>query len=307
MSGPTPRSMLNVQSPDSDVSPKTPIQPSDQTKTDYFSIESSSQAQSQKKDEEAKANGAEPLSRATTLSSFASPSPLESATGSFSAESSRTESYGGRPRGSSIASLSFAPLRNPSLPQGNQKKTNKERIRASSPPPESPPLVRKPRIKSSMRRLPSPQPCRGSGRFALPWINDSSAAAVLVPTPLLSFRPRDSLRLGCMGIAVATEEALSGRRLQRQNRDGGVAPVGQRRPRTCYGTPYFPVSEHPLSISTLRSDELFRRPAATPANAYVYSDSMSRCGPYLASLIGLQYAIRRITRHLVDGDLAGSG
>ncbi|KAI3539107.1 hypothetical protein CABS03_05388 [Colletotrichum abscissum] len=112
MSGPTPRSMLNVQSPDSDVSPKTPIQPSDQTKTDYFSIESSSQAQSQKKDEE------------------------KSATGSFSAESSRTESYGGRPRGSSIASLSFAPLRNPSLPQGNQKKTNKERIRASSPPPE---------------------------------------------------------------------------------------------------------------------------------------------------------------------------
>ncbi|KAF4774878.1 putative universal stress protein family [Colletotrichum scovillei] len=136
MSGPTPRSMLNVQSPDSDVSPKTPLQPSDQTKTDYFSIESSSQAQSQKKDEEAKANDAEPLSRATTLSSIASPSPLESATGSFSAESSRTESYGGRPRGSSIASLSFAPLRNPSLPQGNQKKTNKERIRASSPPPE---------------------------------------------------------------------------------------------------------------------------------------------------------------------------
>ncbi|EXF76100.1 hypothetical protein CFIO01_07965 [Colletotrichum fioriniae PJ7] len=137
MSGPSPRSMLNVQSPDSDVSPKTPIQPSDQTKTDYFSIESSSQAQSQRKDEETKTNDAEPLSRATTLSSFASPSPLESATGSFSAESSRTESYGGRPRGSSIASLSFAPLRNPSLPQGNQKKTNKERIRASSPPPES--------------------------------------------------------------------------------------------------------------------------------------------------------------------------
>ncbi|KAK7453084.1 universal stress protein family [Colletotrichum acutatum] len=159
MSGPSPRSMLNVQSPDSDVSPKTPIQPSDQTKTDYFSIESSSQAQSRKKDEEIKANDAEPLSRATTLSSFASPSPLESATGSFSAESSRTESYGGRPRGSSIASLSFAPLRNPSLPQGNQKKTNKERIRASSPPPE-----------------------------------------------------RDSLRLRCMGIAVITEEAFSGRR-----------------------------------------------------------------------------------------------
>ncbi|KXH65801.1 hypothetical protein CSAL01_11147 [Colletotrichum salicis] len=136
MSGPSPRSMLNIQSPDSDISPKSPMQPSDQTKTDYFSIESSSQSQSQRKDEETKTNDAEPLSRATTLSSFASPSPLESATGSFSAESSRTESYGGRPRGSSIASLSFAPLRNPSLPQGNQKKTNKERIRASSPPPE---------------------------------------------------------------------------------------------------------------------------------------------------------------------------
>ncbi|KAK1476188.1 hypothetical protein CCUS01_05293 [Colletotrichum cuscutae] len=304
MSGPTPRSMLNVQSPDSDVSPKTPIQPSDQTKTDYFSIESSSQAQSQKKDEETKANDAEPLSRATTLSSFASPSPLESATGSFSAESSRTESYGGRPRGSSIASLSFAPLRNPSLPQGNQKKTNKERIRASSPPPERPEAS----DQEFNTTATFSQPCRSSGRFARPWMNDSSAAAVLVSTPFLSFRPRYSLRLGCMGIAVATEEASSGRRLQRQDWDGGVGPVGQRRPRACYGTPYFPVSEHPLSISTLRSDELFKRLAATPANAYVFcSESMSRCGPYRASLIGLQYAIRRITRHLIESDLAGSG
>ncbi|OHF03706.1 universal stress protein family [Colletotrichum orchidophilum] len=130
MTGPSPRSMLSVQSPDSDISPGTPVQPTDQTKSDYFSIES------QRKDDEIKANDAEPLSRATTLSSYASPSPLDSATGSFSAESSRTESYGGRPRGSSTASLSFAPLRNPSLPQGNQKKTDKERIRASSPPPE---------------------------------------------------------------------------------------------------------------------------------------------------------------------------
>ncbi|GKT54018.1 universal stress protein family [Colletotrichum tofieldiae] len=133
MSGPSPRSMLDVQSPDSDISPKTPAQPSDKAKSDYFSIDS----QPQRKEEDTSGGDAEPLSRVTTLSSYASPSP-ESATGSFSAESSRTESYGGRPRGSSVASLAFAPLRNPSLPQGNQKKTDKDRIRASSPPPESP-------------------------------------------------------------------------------------------------------------------------------------------------------------------------
>ncbi|KAK1490388.1 hypothetical protein CTAM01_10677 [Colletotrichum tamarilloi] len=259
MSGPTPRSMLNVQSPDSDVSPKTPIQPSDQTKTDYFSIESSSQAQSQKKDEETKANDAEPLSRATTLSSFASPSPLESATGSFSAESSRTESYGGRPRGSSIASLSFAPLRNPSLPQGNQKKTNKERIRASSPPPERPEA--------------SDQEFNTTATFsaAMPQFRKPPPGA------------DSSVRIGMAG--------------PDQSAIGGLVPVM---------APH--IFQHPLSISTLRSDELFKRLAATPANASVfYSESMSRCGPYLASLIGLQYAIRRITRHLIESDLAGSG
>lgn len=76
----------------------------------------------------------------------------------------------------------------------------------------SPPLVRKLRIKTSIPRLPSPQPCRRSERFALPWIDDSSAAAVLVSTPLLSFRLGDSLRLGCLGIAVATEQTFSGHR-----------------------------------------------------------------------------------------------
>ncbi|KAK1979711.1 hypothetical protein LZ30DRAFT_162840 [Colletotrichum cereale] len=131
MAGPSPRSMLDVDSPGSDISPKTPAQPSDKAKSDYFSIES----QPQKKEDDISAADPEPLSRVTTLSSYATPSPV-SATGSFSAELSRTESYGGRPRGSSAASLAFAPLRNPSLPQGNQKKTGKDRIRASSPPPE---------------------------------------------------------------------------------------------------------------------------------------------------------------------------
>ncbi|ROT38484.1 hypothetical protein SODALDRAFT_350707 [Sodiomyces alkalinus F11] len=38
-------------------------------------------------------------------------------------------------RRGSVSSLSFAPVRNPELPQGTHKKTDKERIRASSPPP----------------------------------------------------------------------------------------------------------------------------------------------------------------------------
>jgi len=123
--------MLDIDSPGSDISPKTPAQPSDMPKSDYFSIE----PQPPKKEDDTNAADVEPLSRVTTLSSYASPSPV-SASGSFSAESSRTESHAGRPRGSSAASLAFAPPRNPSLPQGNQKKTGKERIRASSPPPE---------------------------------------------------------------------------------------------------------------------------------------------------------------------------
>ncbi|CRK20898.1 hypothetical protein BN1723_017888, partial [Verticillium longisporum] len=41
----------------------------------------------------------------------------------------------GRERKASISSLSFAPLHNPALPQGTHKKTDKTRIRASSPPP----------------------------------------------------------------------------------------------------------------------------------------------------------------------------
>ncbi|EQB43484.1 universal stress protein family [Colletotrichum gloeosporioides Cg-14] len=127
MSGPSPRTTLPVQSPESaDVSPKTPLQPKDKSKADYFSLES------QKKEEDAKGGDAGALSRATTLSSFASPS-LESAKGSFSAESSRTESFAGRHRGSSIGSLTFAPVRNLSLPQGAKRTTDKERIRASSP------------------------------------------------------------------------------------------------------------------------------------------------------------------------------
>ncbi|KAF9877474.1 universal stress protein family [Colletotrichum karsti] len=129
MPEPSPHITLPVQSPDSDVSPKTALQPKDKGKSDYFSIES------QKKEEEKKGADAGQLSRATTLSSLASPS-LDSTKENSSADSSRTESFAARHRGSSISSLTFAPVRNPSLPQGNQKQTGKERIRASSPPPE---------------------------------------------------------------------------------------------------------------------------------------------------------------------------
>ncbi|KAH9228652.1 hypothetical protein K456DRAFT_802605 [Colletotrichum gloeosporioides 23] len=114
MSGPSPRTTLPVQSPDSaDISPKTPLQPKDKSKADYFSLES------QKKEEDAKGGDAGALSR------------------SFSAESSRTESFAGRHRGSSIGSLTFAPVRNLSLPQGAKRTTDKERIRASSPAHDS--------------------------------------------------------------------------------------------------------------------------------------------------------------------------
>lgn len=42
----------------------------------------------------------------------------------------------GRGRTASISSLSFAALHDPKLPQGKHKKTDKVRIRASSPPPK---------------------------------------------------------------------------------------------------------------------------------------------------------------------------
>ncbi|KAF6807455.1 hypothetical protein CSOJ01_08184 [Colletotrichum sojae] len=111
MPGPSPMATLPVQSPDSDVSPKTAAQKKDEDKADYFSNEF------QKVDDEDEGEGE------------------GSSTESSPVESTKSESRAERQRGSSISSLAFAPVRNLSLPQGNQKTTNKDRIRASSPPP----------------------------------------------------------------------------------------------------------------------------------------------------------------------------
>lgn len=131
MSGPTPAATLPVQSPDSDVSPKTGAQAKDEAKADYFSSESQKVVDEEEADESEgkKGDTTHQLSRATTQSSIGS-------TESSPVESTKSESRVERQRGASISSLAFAPVRNTSLPQGNQKTTNKERIRASSPPPE---------------------------------------------------------------------------------------------------------------------------------------------------------------------------
>ncbi|KAM0583471.1 hypothetical protein D7B24_004413, partial [Verticillium nonalfalfae] len=60
---------------------------------------------------------------------------IDSGTTVRPSESDGPGETGGRERKASISSLSFAPLHNPALPQGTHKKTDKTRIRASSPPP----------------------------------------------------------------------------------------------------------------------------------------------------------------------------
>ncbi|KAG7121582.1 hypothetical protein HYQ45_014508 [Verticillium longisporum] len=69
-----------------------------------------------------------------TLQSPSSAS-IDSGTTVRPSESGGPSETGGRERKASISSLSFAPLHNPALPQGTHKKTDKTRIRASSPPP----------------------------------------------------------------------------------------------------------------------------------------------------------------------------
>ncbi|KAI0851650.1 hypothetical protein F5Y00DRAFT_259138 [Daldinia vernicosa] len=135
MSGglPTP-----VRSPESDVSPRS--QPSSK-KTDYFSLDKRTSPLS-------RSSSARDSAKSTPRTSLVQPAATESkgkgketaeSTGDASATTpgetaSSTGSSGPPSRKASISSISFAPPRHPSLPQGLKKPHAGNRIRAASPP-----------------------------------------------------------------------------------------------------------------------------------------------------------------------------
>lgn len=120
-----------AKSPDLDVSPgtKVPVLPAD-----YFSAKSGA-------DGDSKPNGASNrpfvapsiggASTATTLTSISEEFQLDSSR--QSSNDSGRASVGHRK--SSSASVTFRPPRNPSLPQGNPRKTDNQRLRQASPSP----------------------------------------------------------------------------------------------------------------------------------------------------------------------------
>ncbi|KAH7361416.1 hypothetical protein B0T11DRAFT_74252 [Plectosphaerella cucumerina] len=86
----------------------------------------------------------QPLSRHSSTRSTATitrpkieiPRDLHQPAPQSSTDSGVTDTGAGRGRKESVSSLSFAQANNPKLPQGIHKKTDKLRIRASSPPPK---------------------------------------------------------------------------------------------------------------------------------------------------------------------------
>jgi hypothetical protein len=136
-----------------DVSPGTPTSPSS-TRNDYFSAERNNGGNSKDCLAEASSNPA-PVSRNVRISDFDSPnlhraslasttsptaSPLSpDEAGSYDSRRSSGASNSARPDGlsrkSSVASVSFRPPQNPSLPQGHQRKTDGRRLRGASPEP----------------------------------------------------------------------------------------------------------------------------------------------------------------------------
>ncbi|KAK4106338.1 hypothetical protein N658DRAFT_15603 [Parathielavia hyrcaniae] len=123
-------SPLAAKSPDSDVSPgtRTPL-----VHADYFTAQPFANGNS-KRD-----GPLRPFARAST---DASTTTLASISEEFQLDSSRqTSNDSGRPtlghRKSSTPSVTFRPPRNPSLPQGNPRKTDNRRLRESSPSPVS--------------------------------------------------------------------------------------------------------------------------------------------------------------------------
>ncbi|KAK3368164.1 hypothetical protein B0H63DRAFT_454965 [Podospora didyma] len=137
-----------AKSPDSDVSPRTT-----QGDGDYFSPASGSGASSSsqavlataaKEDGAASLNaasliGASSTTASTTTSSSAPWEPGFNSERRPSQTSSDHPGPGAMSRKSSSASVSFRAPRNPSLPQGNPRKTDNRRLRESSPSPVSPP------------------------------------------------------------------------------------------------------------------------------------------------------------------------
>lgn len=116
------------KSPDSDVSPGTKV-PS--PPADYFSTSGVNGS--------SKPNGARPAFVAASTGASTT-TTLTSISEEFHPDSSRHSSNdSGRPsdghRKSSAASVTFRSPRNPSLPQGNPRKTDNRRLRESSPSP----------------------------------------------------------------------------------------------------------------------------------------------------------------------------
>ncbi len=117
------------KSSDSDVSPGTQV-PS--ASADYFSTKSDLDGyRKPDKTSQLFAPASTDASTTTTLASISEECQVDH---------SRQSSYdNGRPpsgsRKSSSASVTFRPLRNPSLPQGNPRKTDNRRLRDSSPSP----------------------------------------------------------------------------------------------------------------------------------------------------------------------------
>jgi hypothetical protein len=116
------------KSPDSDVSPGTKV-PS--PPADYFSTSGVNG--------HLKSNGARPAFVAASTGASTT-TTLTSISEEFHLDSSRQSSNdSGRPsdgrRKSSTASVTFRSPRNPSLPQGNPRKTDNRRLRESSPSP----------------------------------------------------------------------------------------------------------------------------------------------------------------------------
>ncbi|KAK4115270.1 hypothetical protein N656DRAFT_766520 [Canariomyces notabilis] len=128
-------SPLAKSSSDSDVSPgtRTPSAP-----TDYFSVKPDTRA---KRDSYQRSNGRSPPS--ATASTDASTTTLASISEEGQVGSSQYSSNDSFDRAqvpsrkSSSASVTFRPPRNPSLPQGNPRRTDNRRLRESSPSPVS--------------------------------------------------------------------------------------------------------------------------------------------------------------------------
>lgn len=120
--------LVSSNSPDSDVSPGTLV-PS--VRADYFLAESDLDSDRKPRTSPLFAPASADASTTTTLASIS-----EEHQEDYSRQSSNDNSHPViRSRKSSNASVTFRPPYNPSLPQGNPRKTDNRRLRDSSPSP----------------------------------------------------------------------------------------------------------------------------------------------------------------------------